>query len=763
MVAEVHPSLTPVQMKTFLDRYALRDDQGNLIEKTVEEMWSRVAAAASVNDDHGSEEFYELLKDFKYVPGGRILASLGTNSRVTPYNCFVIPSPEDSRQGILASLSEWVEIQSRGGGVGINMSSLRPRGSMVRGVNGTSSGPIPWAHMFTVASRDVIQQGGSRRGAAMIMLDDNHPDLHEFITTKQIPGLLEGANVSVAISNSFMEAVERDDWWYPDKKYDYFNKVISRKQGFDISVQKEKRWKAREIFNIIIESAWKSGEPGIVFMERANQLSNSYYFEQLISTNPCAEQPLGPYSVCLLGSMNIAAYVYSGSDESDGFINWNEFKRDVGTAVRFNDNIIDIAFYPLEETYQSQQNIRRMGIGVMGLADAFIKLGIKYGSKESVKLTENIYQALRNSAYEASVELAVERGPFPQFDAEKYLFGEFIQQLPTSILKRISAVGIRNCFLTTQAPTGTTSQLAGVNSGIEPLFDRKWLRTDRIGEYEVDNSLWDSPYAVTSSELTPEQHIEIQSAAQKYIDSAISKTVNAPSSATLEDCAAAYKLAFKKGLKSIAYYRDQSREDQVLHHIDPSEINDLGKITDVLPFFIADDISGKIFPDTSRFDVFSSKRNALPDERAAVNHKAVVGGQKMYLTCGQYDDGRIGEIFLKVGKEGSTIAGFADAFAVTVSVALQYGVPLEVLTEKMRLTHFEPNGMTENHNIPTATSLVDYIGHYLESKYLHKDVQIKLSNNGRSNGHGVLCAECGSPAIFMEGCYKCSCGWSKCG
>lgn len=732
MTTEV--SYTSTQTSTFIDRYALRDKNGQLIENSPSQMWKRVAAyvARAEEPDMGWEErFYELLEDFKYVPGGRILASMGSDSDVTPYNCFVIPSPEDSREGILKSLGEWVEIQSRGGGVGINVSTLRPRGAPVKGVNGTSSGPIPWAHIFTVATRDVIQQGGSRRGAAMVMLNDNHPDLHEFITTKRVPGLLEGANVSVCLSDAFMEAVEKDDWWYPDRQYGYFNKVVDRRgNSFDVTIEKVERWKAKDIFDLIISSAWASGEPGIYFMERANKMSNSWYFEKFEATNPCAEQPLGPYSVCLLGSMNIAAYVH------DWGISWTDFKTDVRAAVRFNDNIIDLAYYPLQQTKDTQQNIRRMGIGLMGLADAHIKMGIKYGSPESFGFVEEAYRHLRDGAYEGSVELAKERGAFPNFIAKMYLQGEFVKQLPDSLKADIKAYGIRNCFLLTQAPTGTTSQLAGVMGGIEPLFDRKFLRTDRIGEYEVTNSLWDSPFAVTSNELTPEQHVEIQSIAQKYNDSSISKTVNAPADATVEECGEAYRLAYKKGLKSIAYYRDQSRQEQVMHHIEETE-----SIKEVIA---------------------RSTRIPLPDERHAVNHKFMVGGQKGYATVGMYEDGTAGELFLKIAKEGSTIAGFADALAVTVSIALQYGVPLEAITEKLRLTHFEPSGLTGNALIPTATSMVDYLGHWLEHKFLGQEMQVQVNGRRNGNGHGVVCSECGHPMMFVEGCWKCSCGWSKC-
>jgi len=441
--AQMPETYSEIQLKIFRDRYAFDGEQ------FPHEAWRRVADAVAdhpqTDQETWRERFYDLLRGFQYIPGGRIMAAMGTGAGVTAQNCYVLPNPEDSRDGIMNSLREWVEIQSKGGGVGINMSSLRPRGDVVKGVNGTSSGPVNWAQPFAFISKSVIIQGGSRRGAAMIMLDCDHPDVFEFIHAKETPGVLEGCNVSVCISDAFMETVKTDADW----DLTFGGKVY-------------RTVKARQIWDEICEAAWRSAEPGIYFMERANKEANSGYFETLISTNPCGEQPLGPYGACLLGSFNLDAFMRESASGEWSF-DFDEFRRQIPSAVRFNDNVVDLSHYPIDECRDSQQRIRRMGIGVMGLADCLLKQKIRYGSEESITFTEAVFRTLRDESYRASVELAKERGPFPEFTQE-YLQRPFITRLPEDIRQGIAEHGIRNCYLLTQAPTGTTSLLAGVNA-----------------------------------------------------------------------------------------------------------------------------------------------------------------------------------------------------------------------------------------------------------------------------------------------------------
>ncbi len=489
--------LTGIRSKVFLDRYSLKDNEGKPTEATPDLMWKRVARGIArvekkENQKKWEKTFYELMTDFKFVPGGRILSGAGTDYQVTYFNCFVIPSPKDSREGILDALKQLVEIQSRSGGVGLNLSSLRPKGARVKKVNGTSSGPVTWAGLYSYATHDVVQQGGSRRGATMIMLWDWHPDIEEFITVKQDLSKINGANLSVCISDNFMAAVKADANWdliYPDiddPRYDelWDGEIETwKKNGGKVKVHKT--IKARYLWDLICEAAWKSAEPGLHFLERSNKRSNTWYFEKLIATNPCGEQPLGAWAVCNLGAMNLAAYVQNEKFDFD------KFGKDVKVAMRFLDNVIDETYYFFQENEEIAKKIRRTGLGIMGLADALIMMKIRYGSKESMPVLNKIFKTLRDNAYEASSDIATEKGSFPAFDAAKYLKGYHIKALSKKLRDKIKKQGIRNAVLLTIAPTGTTSLLAGVSSGVEPVYEFSFTRRDRTGEHEILHPLFE--------------------------------------------------------------------------------------------------------------------------------------------------------------------------------------------------------------------------------------------------------------------------------
>src|SRR5579883_2754898 len=458
--------LEGIRQKVFMDRYSLKDASGQPLEFTPEQLWARVArgiAAVEPTEEKRAEwekRFYEALTNFQFVPGGRILAGAGTGHQVTYYNCFVIPSPEDSRQGILDNLKVMTEIMARGGGVGINLSTLRPRGSYIKTVNGTASGPCSWAQLYSVATGDVIQQGGSRRGALMLMLDDTHPDIEEFITVKRTAGKIEHANLSICVSDAFMQAVKDDADWHLTW------------QG-----QVKKTIRARALWDLICTSAWESAEPGVVFIDRYNKESNTWYYENIRCVNPCGEQGLPPFGVCNLGALNLAAFVKNGQ------MDWEQLAEKSKVAMRFLDNVVDANEYFIEENETAQLGTRRTGLGTMGLADALIKMKIAYGSEESLPVIERIYATIRDAAYEASADIAEEKGSFPHFDRDKYMQGKFIKRLPKHVQEKIRQQGIRNAVLLTQAPTGTTSLLAGVSSGIEPVYDFAMIRRDRTGEH----------------------------------------------------------------------------------------------------------------------------------------------------------------------------------------------------------------------------------------------------------------------------------------
>jgi ribonucleoside-diphosphate reductase alpha chain len=598
---------TQNQLDIFNDRYALKNAKGAQVELHPKAMWFRVAEAISSNATD-LLSYYKILMDFKFVPGGRILSGAGAEDGKTFYNCYVIPvetaarrwnrelhtvDPDelydtygwnvpyredhgnDSREAIFDTIGTMVGIMSRGGGVGINWSVLRPKGTYLTRVSGTTSGPVSWMHVASTAV-GVVEQGGTRRGAAMFMLDDWHPDIEEFIDAKRNNAVITNANISVAVSDRFMEAV-RDglDWSlrFPDTTHPAYDTEWAGNLYTWEQMGTHRTIPAQELWRRLTDAAHASGEPGVVFLERYNKLSTGARAERIICVNPCGEQGLGPYSVCNLGAMNLDAYV-------DGDFDWESFDADVRTAIHFLDDVIDRDRYYVPETELQQKALRRTGLGVMGLADALVRLGIRYGSDESVTFVEKVFQTMKDAAIEASMDIAAKKGPAGAWGDSMWsrpFLTEYAERHPD-----VERTALRNIFLLTQAPTGTTSLLAGVNSGIEPYFDIKTLRRDRTGErYVYAKAVQGLPldnlpeYVVTSKDVTVEEHIAIQAAVQKYVDSSVSKTINAPRWQTLEETAKAYQLAYDSGLKGLAYYRDGSRDIQVLYSTQEEQVDPL--------------------------------------------------------------------------------------------------------------------------------------------------------------------------------------------
>lgn len=701
--------LEGVRSKVFKDRYSLKDEQGKALETTPEEMWRRVArgiAAVETTEEarlDWEERFYKTMEDFKFVPGGRILSGAGTGFEVTYFNCYVIPSPDDSRGGILENLKHLTEIMARGGGVGVNLSTLRPRGSYIKSVNGTSSGPVSWAELYSVITGRVIQQGGTRRGALMIMLDDDHPDIEEFIAAKRIdpltnkPVTIEHANVSVAVSNGFMKAVKEDADWplqFPTRA------AVDANPELAGQVKVHKTVKARQIWDLICTSAWTTAEPGLVFMDRYNERSNTWYYENIRCVNPCGEQGLPAWGVCNLGAINLSAYV-SGPIGA-GTFDYAALAEDSRVAMRFLDNVVDANMYFLEENAQAQLGTRRTGLGTMGLADALIKMGLAYGSAESTGVIERIYRTIRDAAYDMSADIAAEKGPAPHFDAELYPRGQFIQELPAPIQAKIKKQGIRNAVLLTQAPTGTTSLLSGVSSGIEPVFSFAMKRVDRTGEHIMYHPLlqeWrdahpgeETPgYFVDSSSLSPEEHIAVQAMVQRYTDSSISKTVNAPNDHTVEEVKRLYMAAFEQGCKGVTYYRDGSR-DAVLTHIKDekkeAKKEPVAPIADVWAFLdgvLTEALAkGALTPEQvteahGRLVAQPAATMATIRPRPAVLHgytrniKAPEG--TVNITVNSDEEGPL-EVFINVGRSGSDVAALAEAMGRLISISLRIPSPM---------------------------------------------------------------------------------------
>jgi ribonucleoside-diphosphate reductase alpha chain len=472
------------------------DDKSNVAKpcETLEMMFQRVSdAVASAEENNpltpkGSGdkekwtcEFFQLLSDLKFIPGGRILSAAG-NENLTYYNCFVLPSPKDCREGIIETLQQMVDIMSRGGGVGINISSLRPKDIPVRGVSGRSSGAVSWGALYSFAT-GLICQGGSRRGALGLVMNDWHPDLLEFVSCKRKEGgAFSNANISVAISDDFMKALEKDSSWqlvFPDTSHpDYDKKWDGSLQTWinaGYPVLTHKTIKAQKLWGAIVENAWANGEPGIWFIDKANTASNSHYLGRLNCTNPCFEEPLPAFGVCCLGSLNLPAFI-NGND-----IAWEEFSKAIKTAVRFLDDVIDVTPYFHDEIEQLQKSERRIGLGTMGLAEVLIRLGLCYGSDESLEFIDKLYGFIAKTAYLASVSLAKEKGRFPAY-TDDFLFSGFMMNMPKEVRDEVAKYGIRNMTLLTQAPTGSTATMVGTSTGIEPFFDFRYTRKSQLGE-----------------------------------------------------------------------------------------------------------------------------------------------------------------------------------------------------------------------------------------------------------------------------------------
>lgn len=822
--------LDGVRQKVFLDRYALKDKDGSVLESTPEEMWKRVARGIAETEDKSvraewRKEFYRVMENFKFVPAGRILSGAGTGYQVTYFNCFVIPSPKDSRHGILEALGQLVEIQARAGGVGLNLSSLRPRGARVKKVNGTSSGPINWATLFSVATHDIVQQGGSRRGATMLMLWDWHPDVEEFITVKQDLSKIQGANLSVCVSDAFMEAVKTDADWqlvYPDlddPRYDAdWNGDITEWKKLGGKVNVHKVIKARDLWNLICEAAWRSAEPGLHFMDRSNKRSNTWYFERLISTNPCGEQPLGGWAVCNLGAMNLSAYVNGYTPDQAGTFDYDSFAKDVQVAMRFMDNVIDQTYYFFPENEKCAKEIRRTGLGIMGLGDALIKMNLAYGSEESLPVIDKIFKTLRDNAYSASSDIAKEKGSFPKFDKELYLKGYHIKALPKELQKKIEVQGIRNAVLLTVAPTGTTSLVSGVSSGVEPVYEfsykMRWRDEGNSGwrEDNVYHPLFGAwlaahptekkpDYFVSANDLTPEEHVKVQAIAQKYIDSSISKTVNAPNAHSVEDVKKLYMMAYDQGLKGITYMRDGSRQG-VLERIEEKK-------------------------EEAKEEPTVMKIQKRPTVVFGATYKTETPFGHSFITINSDNDGNPVEVFINSGKSGSDVMAMSEALGRIISILMrmQSGVPhrerMRKVIEQMagiggaRTVGFGINRvrsmpdalakiLAEHFGFKVNGKVVDVLQDGSTSSSVHPAEQSKgldqagQVNGSNGNGHGLalnghapvaadtvtgaammqqltipqetssqlfdICPECGGASLAREeGCKKCyACGYAEC-
>jgi ribonucleoside-diphosphate reductase alpha chain len=761
-----------------------RDEVDKPVETDPAQMLSRVAKGVASREKPSErkkweKEFKWLLEDWKFVPGGRILTGAGTDQSLTYFNCYVIPSPKDSRGGIIASLGQMTEIMSRGGGVGMNISSLRPRHCYVRGVNGRSSGSVSWGGLFSFVT-GLIEQGGSRRGALMLILNVWHPDIIDFINSKREMGKITNANISVGITDDFMEAVKNDEDWvtcFPDTSDPDYNEMwdgdLSAWKAAGKKVISYKTMKAKDIWNSIIESAWASAEPGVFFIDRYNKMSNSWYYCNIQSTNPCGEQGLPPWGVCNLGSINLSRFV------KDGKVLFDELGRSVRDAVRFLDNVIDDTPYFFEENRKQQQSERRVGLGTMGLADMLIKMEIAYGSDESLAFIDKLYRFICEEAYLESADIAQEKGSFPYFDAEKLLESGFMKQMPEKIREAVREKGLRNVTLLTQAPTGTTGTMVNTSTGIEPYYFWEWERTGRMGTNIERVKVYEEwvkahpgekrpDYFVSAMDLPPEGHVRVQAAIQRWVDSSISKTGNTPRDYTVEQTGKLYELLYDLGCKGGTTYRDGSRDTQVLTaRKEEDEKQEEEK-----------DSSAKHFSDPK-------PRVRSTVLRGTTYRKATpIGTAYITVNCDGPNPADLFEVFINVAKVGSDVAADAEGLGRLISLILRMPSPLTpeqraqaIIAQLQGIGSGRSMGFGKNRVMSLADAVAQVLQQHLGSEPSHvanlPDEDDEPVDAGQldldlpaaaSSVKPDICPVCGNVTfVNIEGCKKCfSCGHSEC-
>ncbi|MEW6608473.1 MAG: vitamin B12-dependent ribonucleotide reductase [bacterium] len=723
--------------KVLEKRYLKKDEDGKPIE-TPEEMFWRVAENVALADKNYNSkasvqkratQFYELMTRLEFLPNSPTLMNAGRDLQQLSA-CFVLPI-EDSMDSIFDAVKNTALIHKSGGGTGFSFSRLRPKDSPVKTTKGVSSGPISFMTVFDAAT-ETVKQGGTRRGANMGILRVDHPDILDFIKCKEKEHRLNNFNISVALTREFMEALENN------KEYDLIDPRTKK------SV---KKLLADEVFDLIVEYSHKNGEPGIIFLDKINEHNPTPKVGEIESTNPCGEQPLLPYESCNLGSINMAKMV------KEDTIDYEKLSRVVELSVRFLDNVIDMNNYPLKIIGEKTKANRKIGLGIMGFADMLIQLGIPYNSEKGIQTAEEVMKFIQQKARESSAQLAKERGAFPNFKSSIYDDGK--------------CEGLRNATTTTIAPTGTIGIIANCSSGIEPLFGVCFIRKvmdknelievnayfekiakkegfyseelmRKIAEKGTLHGIKEVPVKIqkifcTAHDISPEWHIRMQSAFQKYTDNAVSKTVNFPNSATREDVKKVYLLAYKNGCKGVTIYRDGSREEQVLYlGLKKKEEKELR---------------------TPR---------PRPSVTTGTTQKITTGCGNLYVTINEDEKGPC-EVFSQMGKSGGCAASQSEATSRLISLALRSGIDTEVIIKQLKGIRCPSPSWQKG---GTILSCPDAIGRAIE-KYMTNGLEPKslkkMTMTKAAVGIYPECPECGEILELVEGCAVCRvCGFSKC-
>jgi ribonucleoside-diphosphate reductase alpha chain len=752
------PQFTDNALTVLRKRYLRKNEDGVPVEEPWEMFWrvaQDVAEATkrydpAVDLEAEAREFYRVMAELEFLPNSPTLMNAGRELQQLSA-CFVLPV-EDSMQSIFETIKNTALIHQSGGGTGFSFSRLRPKGDIVKTTGGIASGPVSFMKVFNAAT-EAVKQGGTRRGANMAILRVDHPDIMEFITAKRDTSALTNFNISVGLTEEFMRALREDG------EYDLVNprtkKVVERVR-------------AAEVFNLIVEGAWATGEPGIVFLERLNVGNPTPELGEIESTNPCGEQPLLPYEACNLGSINLARFVkYDPQPE----IAYDRLRQVVHTAVRFLDNVIEVNEYPLPKIDEMARGNRKIGLGVMGFADMLIQLGIAYNSEAGLETGGRIMQFIHDEGRKASVELAAQRGVFPNFD--RSIFAD-------------SGPRLRNATVTTIAPTGSLSIIAGCSSGIEPLFAVVFTRRildgqeflevhplfekvarergfhsqdllEEIGAHKSPSEVEGVPedvrnLFVSSYDTSPEWHIRMQAAFQTHTDNAVSKTVNFRNEATRDDIRRVYMLAHKLGCKGVTVYRDGSRDSQVLSagNAMPQKVEDRLTITPK---------AASIVP------------RPRPVLTRGTTEKVHTGCGKLYITINEDEEG-LCEVFTTIGKSGGCTASQSEATSRMISLALRSGVDPNSITDELKGIRCPMPSWDRG---TVTLSCADAIGKAIE-RYLSSNGRSRKSestsvggaaplpaNDIASVGYNPECPDCGTMLELSEGCVVCrSCGYSRC-
>jgi ribonucleoside-diphosphate reductase alpha chain len=769
--------LSENSLKVLEKRYLKRNEDGTVTETAVD-MFQRVARTIAQADanygktpdviDRSAQEFYRLMTSLEFLPNSPTLMNAGRELGQLSA-CFVLPVG-DSMDEIFESVKHAALIHKSGGGTGFSFSRIRPKNDVVKSTKGVSSGPISFMTVFDAAT-ETVKQGGTRRGANMGILQVDHPDILDFVTCKQQNDRLNNFNISVAFTDPFMQAVEKDT------EYDLVsprNKTVVR------------RLKARKVFDTIVNMAWRNGEPGIVFLDRINQYNPTPHIGRMESTNPCGEQPLLPYESCNLGSVNLATMVTVKDGKPS--VDYDKLRHTVREGVHFLDNVIDVNRYPIEKIAENTRANRKIGLGVMGFSDMLLQLDIPYNSEEAVRVGGSVMQFLTEEGRKMSEELAVERGAFPNFKG--------------SIYDRPGRRPVRNATVSTIAPTGTLSIIAGCSSGVEPLFGLTFVRRVMDGAELIEvNPVFervarergffsdtlmkeiaehggctgiDSVPAdiqrvfVTAHDISPEWHIRMQAAFQQHTDNAVSKTVNFPHSATQKDVEKVYMLAYQLGCKGVTIYRDGSRDEQVLSTGATEKARKAAQLAAAAPGAPA----------------VEKKPGKRPTMTHGVTQKIPTGCGNLYITINEDEEG-ICEVFSTMGKSGGCASSQSEAVSRMVSLALRSGVSIDSIIRQVKGIRCPSPGWGEMGR--QILSCPDAIGLALE-RYNKDNMGLRTqreapaateeaatmvpyvssdSTPGENTNHLGLCPECpdcGGLLEFGEGCAVCrGCGFSKCG